>query len=86
MKFIIYILILSFTIVHTSVTIDSSSLRITDFEAEYFIDDSKKLTFEDVKFIEFSKGKNANSLGAKVTHSWIKIKLHNITDKSKKLF
>lgn len=86
MRFMIVSLLIIVSITHAAVTIDSSSSEITDFEVGYFIDDSKKLQFEDIKSIQFSKGKNSDSLGAKVTNSWIKIVLFNATDETQTLF
>jgi len=79
MRFVILYLFMCVTLLQATVIIDSNHSNITDFELEYFIDDSEKLQFNDVKDMKFKKGKNSDTLGAKVTNTWIKIKLFNST-------
>ena len=86
MRFIILYLLLTFSIVQATVTINSNTSKITNFEVGYLINSNKKLQFKDIKSIKFKEGKNSDSLGAKVTNTWIKIKLFNATNETQTLF
>jgi len=85
MKFIFTLLFLiSFAQSTVNITSDTSSIK--DFKLDYFIDNTKKLTFEEVKSQKFTQGINKDSLGANIKNSWIRIKLLNKTDKPQTLY
>lgn len=86
MRYIIWFLLVFLTISQATVTINSDNSNITDFEIEYFIDTSKKLEFNDISSMKFKQGKNSDTLGAKVTNTWVKVKLFNASSKTQKLF
>jgi len=84
--FLSLILFCSILIGQNIVNIDSSTSKIKDFTVEYLIDTTSKLEFNDVLNKKFIPGKNRNSLGTKITNSWIKIKLFNSTEKQQTLY
>lgn len=87
MRLIILCLFLfSFVFSEQIINIKSDKSSITDFKLNYFIDNSSKLEFEDINSMNFTEGKNKDSLGAEVKEVWIKIKLFNITNKDQTLF
>ena len=84
--FILFLSLLSFSLAQPVVNINSDKSAITDFELSYFIDSTNELKFEDIKSMEFTKGKNKDSLGVKVKEAWIKIELFNATKQKQTLF
>ena len=84
--FILFLSLLSFSLAQPVVDINSSKSAITDFELSYFIDSTNELKFEDIKSMEFTQGKNSDSLGVKVKKTWIKIELFNSTSEKQALF
>ena len=76
----------SFLFSQPIVNINSNTSNITEFKLSYFIDTTKRLTFIDIKSMEFIEGENKDTLGAEVTNTWIKIKLFNTTKNKQTLF
>lgn len=83
---ILFLSLLTLSLAQPVVNIDSNKSNITDFELSYFIDDTHKLGFEEIKSMEFIEGKNRDSLGIKVKEAWIKINLFNTTNIEQTLF
>ncbi|MGP2657280.1 sensor histidine kinase [Malaciobacter sp. WC5094] len=87
----IYKLVLIF-ILHISlfaqgfVEIHDNKVEIKDFKVDYFIDNSKKIKFPEIKSQTFKQGLNKDSLGVDVTNTWIRIKVKNTSKNKRVLF
>lgn len=68
------------------VSIDSEKVVLKDFTVEYYIDNANEVTFEDIESVPFIKGPSSQTLGAKITNTWVKIEVENKTKERKKLF
>ena len=68
------------------VTITSDKTKLHDFKLSYFIDRTNEMTIDDVPNMKFLTATNSDTLGIDVTHTWIKIKLFNATEKNQQLF
>ena len=88
MNKIILLLLFSFTLLFSQspLTIDSDSVNFTDFNMEYYVDDTKEMKYDELRTQKFSPISNRVSLGKKAKHTWIRIVLHNRTQSSKKLY
>lgn len=87
MKFLSGLLLfITFVFAQSPVTIDSDASTIDNFALSYLITNTQPLRFEEVKNKKFTEGKNGDSLGTDVSASWIKISVHNRTQKTQKLF
>ena len=82
----LFLLIFSLSFAQSLVTIDSDEVSLKNFEVEYFIDTTGELKFEDTASMDFKVGKSSDTLGAKVTNIWVKVKLFNASSKTHKLF
>ena len=87
MKLLLFLISL-FSFLHAipTVNIDSDKVSIKNFDLGYFIDNTEKLTFEDIESKSFTQGKSSGSLGVKVKNTWIKIKVLNQTKEQQTLF
>ena len=87
LKSLIFIFIVMSTLsADNTIDIKSDVVKITDFKMEYYIDKTKQMKFKEIKTQKFEKISNRVSLGKKAKHTWIRITLHNATDKDKKLY
>ena len=68
------------------VTITSDKTKLHDFKLSYFIDRTNEMTIDNVPNMKFLTATNSDTLGIDVTHTWIKIKLFNATEKNQQLF
>lgn len=82
----LFLLVYNLSFAQSLVTIDSDEVSIENFEVEYFIDTTGELKFEDIASMNFKVGKSSDTLGAKVTNTWVKVKLFNTTNKTQNLF
>lgn len=86
MKFILGVfLFCSILFGEVIVNIDSNDSNIQDFQVEYLIDSNHTLEFQDILSKQFTQGKNADTLGADVTNTWVKITVFNSTNKNQAL-
>jgi len=69
-----------------SINIDSENINITNFELEYFVDNTEKMTFEDVINQTFIKTDSKVSLGKNRVHTWLRFKIINTTEGKKTLY
>jgi two-component system, sensor histidine kinase LadS len=87
MKFLSALLLfITFVFGQTPVMIDSDASNIKEFNLSYFISNTENLSFEDIKNKKFTEGRNSDSLGADVSECWVRISLHNTTQKPQILF
>lgn len=87
MKLILLIFtIITLSLAHPIVNIESDNSDIKDFSLSYLIDKTDSIEFDELQSFRFSEGKNRDSLGENIPNVWIKIALHNQTDKPQLLF
>ncbi len=82
----ILLLFMTFVFAQSPVAIHSDTSNTDDFALSYLITNDQQLRFEEVKNKKFTEGRNGDSLGTDVSASWIKITVHNTTQKTQKLF
>ena len=83
--FIIALLLIQINSLY-AIAIDKAKVKLTDFELEYFVNDNKNLSFEDLNQAKFKKGKNKDSLGTGITNTWLKIQLTNTSNNTLELY
>jgi diguanylate cyclase (GGDEF)-like protein len=66
--------------------IGQEAIRLTDFQVEYFTDDSQSLSYEDVRKQTFQETTSSTSLGTKATVTWFRFTLRNSSLKARALF
>lgn len=84
--FINVILFSTFCFATPLITIDSKNTNLSSFELEYFVDDTEKMLFEDIKKEKFTKIKSKVSLGQNRVDTWLRFNVVNRTDKHQTLF
>ncbi|GAA6130204.1 sensor domain-containing diguanylate cyclase [Halopseudomonas sabulinigri] len=62
------------------VVLDSTSVNLTDFRIGYYIDDSRELTYQQVRDRSFRETASTTSLGTNARVAWYKVILENATD------
>lgn len=79
--------ILSFT-AQASPTLDigQEAIQLTDFQVEYFTDDSQSLSYEEVRKQTFQETTSSTSLGTKAAVTWFRFTLRNSSLKARALF
>ncbi|MFA9374204.1 MAG: diguanylate cyclase [Poseidonibacter sp.] len=83
---LIFSILFVYSLAQNTVIINSDKFKFKDFQVGYFINDKKKVDFKDIQDIQFSQGKNSDTLGAEVKDTWIKIKLFNSTKDIQNVF
>ena len=87
MRFFTFVVLFLYALhAETVVNIDSSHVSLDDFKIDYFIDDSEKMSIEEVMKQKFTEGPNNLSLGTEADVTWVKINLLNRTKNPQKLF
>jgi len=91
LKTIIKILLITifslFTLQAESVVIiNSDSVNLNNFQLNYYVDKSQKMSLHEIRKETFIEGNNRLSLGIDSPKTWIKIILKNDTQKMKKLY
>lgn len=84
--FLLFLSFISLSIAQPTVEIDSDTSKITNFELGYFLNNTDKYKFDDIKYMKFIEGKNRDSLGPKVQDIWVKIKVKNTSKNKQTLF
>jgi diguanylate cyclase (GGDEF)-like protein len=73
---------------HASPTLEigGEAVRLTDFQIEYFTDDSQSLSYEEVRKQTFQETTSSTSLGTKAAVTWFRFTLRNSSLKARDLF
>ena len=66
--------------------IGQEAIRLTDFQVEYFTDDSQSLSYEEVRKQTFQETTSSTSLGTKAAVTWFRFTLRNSSLKARALF
>jgi len=69
-----------------TINIDSDTTKLTNFQLEYFEDETLQMSLEDIKKQNFTKDSSRLSLGLLTDNIWLRFNLHNKTNKRQKLF
>ena len=69
-----------------NVTIDSNDINFHKFEVNYYVDESRKMSFESIKKQQFLLAPNEKSFLSSSTHLWIKIQINNESLKEQRVF
>ncbi|MEH6567297.1 MAG: diguanylate cyclase [Halopseudomonas sp.] len=62
------------------VVIDSPKVQLTDFRIGYYIDDSRELTYQQIRDRSFRETASTTSLGTNARVAWYKVILQNTSD------
>jgi len=84
-KFMAIYLTLS-AFIFAKIDIKNSEINFQEFEVEYYVDKSKKLTFGEIKYQNFIKERNKKSFSSHSTHLWIRVEIENKSRKTQELF
>jgi len=69
-----------------ALSISQEPVRLTDFQIEYFTDDSQTMDYETVRKQRFQETSNTTTLGTKATVTWYRLTLGNSDSQEKALF
>jgi signal transduction histidine kinase len=86
MKKLLYLYLIFSAFLFAGVEIQNFEINLQDFEVGYYVDKSKKLTFEEIQKRNFIAEGNKKSFSNHSTHLWIKIEINNKNSKKQKLF
>ncbi|CAA6823900.1 MAG: GGDEF domain [uncultured Sulfurovum sp.] len=73
-------------LIFANITIENNEINFQDFNISYYIDESEKLQFNEIKEKNFLSSPNKNSFSHYDTHLWLKIKITNKSEKAQRLF
>ena len=84
--FLIFILLSTQLYATPTVFIQSDATKLTNFQLEYFVDKTQKLSLREIQNKKFTKDTSALSLGYFHDVTWLRFKLHNATDKHQNIY
>jgi len=85
----IFVLILLFSSILNAmpaIDIHSNETSLEDFEVEYFVDKTEKMSLQEIKKQKFTQDTSTLSLGIFQDVAWLRFKLHNRTQNKQKLY
>jgi diguanylate cyclase (GGDEF)-like protein len=73
---------------HASPTLEigGEAVRLTDFQIEYFTDDSQSLSYDEIRRQTFLETTATTSLGTAATVTWYRVSIRNSSFQSRNLF
>ncbi len=88
MKYIFLLILIISSILNATpvINIDSDTTQLKDFQLEYFVDKSFKMSLKEIKKQKFTEDRSTLSLGIFHENTWLRFKLHNSTNRVQKLY